>query len=132
MAIRYISLVDALGLHDDLMQRLGVSPQPLRGGGEALLESALMRAQNAAYYERADLIRQAALLAVGISQHQPFVDGNKRTGYYVADVFLRVNGLAFQGDPLEFADRIVAVASQIADRASAIDEFTAWLREHSR
>ncbi len=36
-----------------------------------------MRPRMAAYYSEADIIYQAALLAVGISQAQAFLDGNK-------------------------------------------------------
>lgn len=42
------------------------------------LESALTRPASHAHYESADLAVQAAVLAHGIAEGQPFVDGNKR------------------------------------------------------
>src|SRR5216683_335276 len=75
--IRHLSLADVLALHAAVMERFGLAPAPLRD--EGVLESAVMRPRMAAYYDEADLIRQAALLAVGISQAQAFLDGNKRT-----------------------------------------------------
>ena len=72
------------------MRRLGDAPKPLRD--EGTLESAVMRPQMAAYYEGADIVRQAALLGVGISQAQAFLDGNKRTAYLALNTFLRMNG----------------------------------------
>lgn len=42
---------------------------------EHLLESALSKPMWRAKYENADVVRQAASLAVGISQNQPFVTG---------------------------------------------------------
>jgi len=44
-----------------------------------LLDSAVHRAQTAAYYGGADLFLQAAALANGIALNHPFIDGNKRS-----------------------------------------------------
>jgi death-on-curing protein len=83
----------------------------------------------AAYYEDADLVRQAALLAVGIPQAQAYVDGNKRTAYIAALVFLRINGRPLTGDHLEFAKQLVAVSTRADGLAAATDRFEAWMRE---
>src|SRR5713226_552253 len=99
--IHYLSLADVLALHQVMMEKFGVGPAPLRE--EGMLESAIMRPRMAAYYDEADIIRQAALLAVGVSQAQAFLDGNERTALAVCDVFLRLNGLAIAGDPGEVA-----------------------------
>lgn len=85
----------------------------------------------AAHYANADLIRQTTVLAIGISQNQPFVDGNKRTAYAVADSFLRVNGYFYDGDPIEFARQLEAVAEQTDSLDAATDRFEAWLRENT-
>src|SRR5437870_5204601 len=102
----YLGLQDVVALHRYVMERLGSAPAPFRAGGEGLLESAVMRPQTAAYYEDADLIRQAALLAVGISQAQAFLDGNKRTAYVALRTFLELNGLTFAGEPLDVARQL--------------------------
>lgn len=44
----------------------------------AAVDGALGRPINYAQYENADLALQAAVLAHGIAETQPFVDGNKR------------------------------------------------------
>lgn len=41
----------------------------------------------------ADLALQAAVLAHGIAEGQPFIDGNKRIALLTMNVFLMVNGL---------------------------------------
>jgi death on curing protein len=123
--IIYLSLADVLALHMLVMERFGLAPAPLRDEGS--LESAVMRPRMAAYYSEADLIRQTALLAVGISQAQAFLDGNKRTAFAACDVFLRLNGLAFCGDPLAAAMQIETVALQ-GDLSKATDTFEQWLR----
>jgi death-on-curing protein len=82
----------------------------------------------AATYDEADLIRQAALLAIGISQVQAFVDGNKRTAYAAVDVFLLVNGTQYVGDPLELARQLEKVAERSDSLSAATERFEAWLR----
>lgn len=124
---RYLTMAEVIELHDRIMERTGARPEALRD--EGLLESALMRAQTAAYYEEADLVTQAVLMAVGISQNRPFVDGNKRAAFATLDVFLRINGLEFRGDPLELAMRIEQIAEERERRAEATTALTDWLQE---
>jgi death on curing protein len=109
------------------MEKFGIASVPLRD--EGMLESAIMRPRMAAYYSEADIIRQAALLAVGISQAQAFLDGNKRIGFLACDVFLRLNGLAFVGDSLELAFQLVAVIERRSDLEEATAVFEEWLRK---
>jgi len=125
----YLALADVLALHRALMQRFGWAPAPLRAGGEGLLESALLRPQFAAHYEHADLLRQAALLAVGVSQAQAFLDGNKRTAFHVAATFLLLNRVdVTRLDPLEMARQLDAVAERTDTLEAATARFEAWLR----
>ena len=125
--IYYLSLADVLALHQAIMEKFGFASAPLRD--EGMLKSAIMRPRMAAYYSEADIIRQAALLAVGISQAQAFLDGNKRIAFLTCDVFLRLNGLAFVGDPLEVALRLVAVVERVDDLEEATTVFEEWLRK---
>src|SRR5207237_7521687 len=95
-----------------------------------LLESAVMRPQMAAYYEGADLVRQAALLAVGISQSQAYLDGNKRTAFAAVDVFLRLNGFASPLDSQEYAHQLELVAERTDSLDAATVRFEEWLRRN--
>jgi death-on-curing protein len=124
--IYHLSLADVLALHQVMMERFGLPPAPLRE--EGLLASAVMRPRMAAYYSNADIITQCALLTVGISQAQAFLDGNKRTAYAACDVFLRSNSLAFSGDPLDLALQLEAVAKRTDSLEKATDRFAQWLR----
>lgn len=126
--VRYISLTEAIAIHAAIMDLTGSSPAPLRD--EGLLESAVLRARMVAEYAGADVIRQAAFMAVGISQAQAFLDGNKRTAFAVADLFLRRNGMMYSGEPVEMARQLEAVAERDDDLGSATDRFQAWLRDH--
>lgn len=123
----YLTVAEVIELHDRIMERTGVRPEALRD--EGLLESALMRAQTAAYYEEADLVTQAVLMAVGISQNQPFVDGNKRAAFVTLDILLRINGLEFRGEPIELAKQIERIAEEPERRNETTTALTHWLRE---
>jgi death on curing protein len=126
--LRYPTLAEVIAIHEKVMRRLGDAPRPLRD--EGLLESALTRPQMAVYYERADIVRQATLLGLGISQAQSFLDGNKRTAFQTLDAFLWVNGWEYFGEPLELARQFEQVAERSNELDEAIDAFEAWLREY--
>lgn len=70
--------------------KMGGGAQGLRDA--ALLESALSRPQNQHAYGEIDTFQIAASYAEGISRNHAFVDGNKRTAFYVAADFLEQNG----------------------------------------
>ena len=126
--LRYPTLAEVIAIHEKVMRGLGEAPRPLRD--EGLLESALTRPQMAAYYEEADIIRQATLVGPGISQAQAFLNGNKRTAFQTLDAFLWVNGWEYVGDPLELARQFERFAKRLNEADEAIDAFEAWLREY--
>lgn len=126
-SIRHLSVVEVVALHAEIMERTGAAPMPLRG--EAMLESAVHRTRMANVFGgEDDPVVLAMLLAVGISQAQAFIEGNKRTAYIAADAFLRLNGLRYAGHPLDMSDQLTTVAERIGDRQGAEAEFAAWLR----
>jgi death on curing protein len=90
-----------------------------------LLLSALTRPRAAAYYEEADLIRQAATLLWGLVENHPFHDGNKRTAWVTAEAFLQANGHQVTATD----DQIFPIVVNIA-QGMALDNADAWLREH--
>lgn len=55
------------------------------------LESALARPLRYAEYGSADIPVQAAVLAHGLAENQPFIEGNKRTAYFATIAFLGSN-----------------------------------------
>jgi death on curing protein len=125
---QYLSLADVIAIHESAMRRLGDEPKPLRD--EGTLESAVMRPQMAAYYEGADIVRQAALLGVGISQAQAFLDGNKRTAYLALNTFLRMNDLTYVGDRIALAAQFERLAERSNGPDAAFDAFEVWLRQY--
>ena len=77
-------------LHDAQLREHGGSPGTR---DEGLLESALARPQHKfAYAKRPDLATLAAAYAFGLARNHGYVDGNKRTAFMAAYVFLGLNG----------------------------------------
>jgi death on curing protein len=126
---RHLSLANLVALHQAVMERTGYAPAPLRS--EASLDSAIQRPRTAAYYEEADVIRQAAILAIGISQAHAFLDVITRTAFAALDVFLRLNGRAFTGEPVALAQRLEEVATRADSLDAATGRFESWLRGHT-
>lgn len=94
---------------------------------EGLLESAIARPKNAFYYGKTDIIELAALYAHGICKNHPYIDGNKRTAFLAAYVFLGLNGLQLTAPE---AEATVAVL-QLAAGELEDTEFAAWLRDNT-
>jgi death-on-curing protein len=95
---------------------------------EGLLESALNRPKQLFAYGKPSLVQMAAAYAAGIVQNHPFLDGNKRSGFMAAALFLEINGLSFRAPEIEVVERTLALA------AGAIDEpeYGAWLERSCR
>lgn len=92
-----------------------------------LLDSALGRPQHLAAYGQPDTAALAAAYGWGISRNHPFIDGNKRTGFVAAELFLQLNGYELTADDAACVLTMLAVAA--GDLGE--DDFAAWLRRHS-
>ena len=126
---RYLSATDVEALTTEFFERLGYAPPTLRGGGRALLESAVQRARNSAYSAGGDVIAQAAALCNGIALNHPWLDGNKRSAFVACLVFLRLNGRALAPvSYLALAEQIIN-QHELTDRRQADALLSAWLRQ---
>ena len=92
-----------------------------------LLESALALPLNLAAYGEPDAAALAAAYGYGISRNHAFIDGNKRTGFVAAELFLRLNGYQLTADDADCVLTMLAVAAGDVTE----DEFADWLRRHS-
>lgn len=124
--VRYITFVEAVVEHIELMQGLG----EVRYGAfdRRLLQSALARPQQAAAYENADLLSQAATLCFGLIKDHPFIGGNKRTATHLADHFLKLNGFEIVAQAAEVVEMMLAIESGQWD----VENVARWMREHTR
>ncbi len=89
-----------------------------------MLASALARAQNLALYGAPDAAALAAAYGYGISRNQAFIDGNKRTGFVAAELFLALNGYELIANDSE----CVLTMLQVAAGEITEDAFAAWIR----
>ena len=112
----------ALAVHDRQLAE--------HGGGQgvrdpALLESALARPMNRWGYGEDDRCALAAAYAYGIARNHPFVDGNKRTAWVFARLFLALNGVELRFAPEDAIRTMLALAGgELSEEA-----FAKWLNE---
>ena len=87
----YLQAEDVIEFHAQLFG-ISVEQAVARLRNRPGLEGAVMRPRQHALYAGADLALQAAVLARGIAEGQPFIDGNKRTTLVSLYAFLELNG----------------------------------------
>ncbi|WP_188056086.1 type II toxin-antitoxin system death-on-curing family toxin [Sphingosinithalassobacter sp. CS137] len=119
---RFLGADVAKAVHDRQLAEHG----GLAGVKDAgLLESAILRAQNKFAYGEADLCALAAAYAYGIARNHPFADGNKRTAWVMARLFLRLNGVEIAFDKADAIRTMLALAAGELEEAALAD----WFRE---
>src|SRR3954451_8614021 len=92
----WLAKADALAIHDRQLAE--------HGGGagvrdDGMMESALARPVNRWSYGEDDRCALAAAYAFGIARNHPFVDGNKRTAWVLARLFLALNNVELRFEP---------------------------------
>ena len=119
---RWVDRDVVYALHDRQLAEHG-GPDGVRDAGA--VDSALARPQHLASYEQPDAADLAAAYAFGLARNHGFVDGNKRTAWIVARLFLADNGLR-----LAFAagDAIRTMIA-LADGSLSESELAQWFRE---
>ena len=125
MVTNWLSKTVVLAMHERLLADHGGSPG-LRDPG--LLDSALARARQLHAYGKPDTCDLAAAYAAGIIRNHPFVDGNKRTGFMSAYLFMAENGLQLTVPEVEVVQIVTLLAASEIDEAA----FASWLREHGK
>ncbi|KKR85943.1 MAG: hypothetical protein UU32_C0026G0007 [Candidatus Woesebacteria bacterium GW2011_GWB1_41_10] len=75
-----------------------------------------------------DVYSKAAALVQSIVKNYPFVDGNKRTAFASAVIFLKLNGYL-----LEVSQRaVVGFMLRVTNINLSVDEISSWIRKHSK
>jgi death-on-curing protein len=90
------------------------------------VESALARPRNLAHYGEPDAAALAASYAFGLARNHGFLDGNKRTAWVVARLFLAANGVRLRVDPADAVRTVEALAAGTLSEADLAD----WVRRH--
>ena len=117
----WIALDVTLAIHDRQLAEHG-GGAGIRDRG--MLESALARPINSWSYGEGDLAALAADYAYGVARNHPFVDGNKRTAWVLARLFLQLNGQQLDFDPADAIRLMLGLAAGDVDK----EELGRWFR----
>jgi len=115
---------EVLEIHRRLLEHFG-GPPGLRD--EGLLDSALLAAANRQHYEGADLAVCAATYAFHLTRNHAFVDGNKRVGAAVAEIFVRLNGAELSASNDEIVALFLSIAAGTMSREEVEQTFARWV-----
>lgn len=114
---------------------IGVHEEILRGGGgesgilnRGAIASAVARCRYGPFPVEPTLALRAALLLRGIAQDHPLADGNKRTAFASADLFLERNGAILSAEE----DAIVVFMVEVAQGEHTVPQLARWIQEHLR
>jgi len=118
----WIGLEVTLAIHDRQLAEHGGSAG-LRDRG--MLESALARPINSWSYGEDDLTALAADYAYGVAKNRPFADGNKRTAWVLARLFLELNGQVLKFEPAD----AIRIMLELAGGEISRDQLARWFRE---
>lgn len=114
----------ALAVHDRQLAEHGGLPG-IRDRGA--LEAALARPVNKWSYGETDLNVLAAAYAYGLARNHPFADGNKRTAWVLANLFLEGNGGQLRFD----REEAIAVILDLAAGNLSEEDLSEWFRAHA-
>lgn len=120
-AWRWVAAEVVFAIHDRQIAEHG-GAEGVRDRGA--VESALARPVNLDAYGAADAAALAAAYAFGLCRNHGFVDGNKRTAWVVARLFLADNGYRLAFDPVEAVVTVERLAGGTLDEAT----LAAWFR----
>lgn len=95
---------------------------------QAHLDAAMERPKNLLNYNNPDVFDVAAAYASGICQRHAFLDGNKRTSFVAAELFLKLNGHELIASDADCVTTWFALAEGSMDQALVAK----WLRDNSR
>ena len=114
-----------LAIHDEQLAEHG----GLSGiRDEGALDSALARPLNLVAYGEPDAAALAAAYGFGLARNHPFADGNKRTAFVAAELFLALNGITLTASDADCVLTFLRLAAADLDEAA----LAGWIRHHSQ
>lgn len=118
---RWVALPVVLAIHDRQVAEHG-GASGVRDSGA--IESALARPMNLSAYGDPDAAELAAAYAFALARNHGFVDGDKRTAWVTARVFLADNGQSLEFDPFD----AVRIMEEVAGGEMSESELADWFR----
>jgi len=122
----FVSTSMVLSIHARQIERFG-GTSGVRD--EGLLESALAQPQATfgGQFLHPKISEQAAAYLYHIAMNHPFIDGNKRTAFAVADTFLRLNGWTLNLTDDRAYDLVMQVAQGTMTKEELSSEFESYI-----
>lgn len=125
--MKILTLRQILLLHELMIKKYGGSPGVRdRGMFESAIHRPFATFAGADLYP--DVYLKAGALIQSIVKNHPFVDGNKRTAYVSAFMFLKKNNIDLS---IEKGTGIKFMLS-VANKNLSVDEISSWLKKHSK
>jgi death-on-curing protein len=123
---QYLTREQVVAIHEEVIMKYGGSEGII---SESNIELAISRPNSVLFgYEPfRTLTEKAAVLFHDIDKLHPFVDGNKRTAYTAADIFLRLNGKKIQAS----TEAAVFISLETAKCSADILQVTDWINKHT-
>lgn len=118
---RWLGIEVVYAIHDRQLAEHG-GREGLRDVGA--IASALARPQNSAVYGQSDIADLAAAYAYGLAKNHGFIDGNKRTAWVAARLFLADNDHELSFNLVE----AVSFMEEVAAGACSEQQLAEWFR----
>ncbi len=124
--MRYIDFEDAVYINKQVLKSSKVGTLS-SGNLRFCLEAA--RSTTETENKESDVTLKAAQLILCIIRNHPFLDGNKRTAFQCAYIFLQLNDYTLHGiAPAE----AIEVLSNVAAGKATLTSVQSWVRKHLR
>lgn len=125
--MKFLTVKEVLYVHYQVIHRFGGLHGVRDLGG---LESAVARPQSSVFGNDAypTLMEKASAMLHSLILNHPFFDGNKRTAFTAAGLFLQLNGIFISGEPREIEDFVVCAA----ERHLSVETIADWLSNHTK
>lgn len=118
----YLTISDVYFIHEQLIATFG-GTLGVRDAG--LIEAALLRPQTGYY---SDILEEAAALWESLAMNHGFLDGNKRVGFAVMEIFLDLNDTAITASQEDAETFIYSNLEAGTFNKDTLDE---WLRKNT-
>jgi death-on-curing protein len=119
---KIITVEEIISIHDMMIERYGGEKGILNMGElEFIVDWVNSHPEKPLFWKVAVLMR-------GIISAHPFVDGNKRTGFEVADIILTANGYAITASDEEIMEFVIKLAMEVVK----LDEIIDWLKSNTK
>ena len=118
----WVDKADCLAFHNELLAWFG-GLEGIRD--ESMLDSALNRPLQLFHYGDPSLFELAAAYALGLVKNHPFLDGNKRSGFMAAAMFLEINGYRLEAQEEEAA----IMTRDLAAGDTTENAYAEWLKK---